>query len=40
MFGTWTVGNDSGAELDESLKPGDTIEFDVEGLGVLRNRVA
>jgi len=40
VSGTGMVGNDAGAELDESLKLGDTIEFDVEDLGVLRNQVA
>ena len=39
IFGTGTVGNGSGAELDEFLKPGDTVELEVEGLGTLRNQV-
>ncbi len=40
VFGTGTVGNSSGAELDEFLKSGDTIELEVDGLEVLRNRIA
>ncbi len=39
IFGTGTVGNGSGAERGESLKRGDVIELEVEGLGLLRNRV-
>lgn len=39
IFGTGTVGNGSGAELGEFLHPGDEIELEVDGLGVLRNRV-
>ena len=39
IFGTGTVGNGSGAELGQFLNPGDVIELEVDGLGVLRNRV-
>jgi 2-keto-4-pentenoate hydratase/2-oxohepta-3-ene-1,7-dioic acid hydratase in catechol pathway len=39
IFGSGTVGNGSGAERDQFLKRGDTIELEVEGLGALRNRV-
>jgi 2-keto-4-pentenoate hydratase/2-oxohepta-3-ene-1,7-dioic acid hydratase in catechol pathway len=39
IFGTGTVGNGSGAELGEYLNRGDTIELEVEGLGLLRNRI-
>lgn len=39
VFGSGTVGNGSGAELGRYLKSGDVIELEVEGLGVLRNRV-
>ncbi len=39
IFGSGTVGNGSGAERDQFLQRGDTIELEVEGLGVLRNRV-
>ncbi len=40
IFGTGTVGNGSGAELGQFLNRGDVIELEVEGLGVLRNRVS
>lgn len=39
FFGSGTVGNGCGLELDRWIKPGDTIELEVSGLGVLRNRV-
>jgi 2-keto-4-pentenoate hydratase/2-oxohepta-3-ene-1,7-dioic acid hydratase in catechol pathway len=39
IFGTGTVGNGSLAERGESLRRGDVIELEVEGLGILRNRV-
>ena len=39
IFGTGTVGNGSLAERGESLQRGDVIELEVQGLGVLRNRV-
>ncbi len=39
IFGTGTVGNGSGAERGEFLQRGDVIELEVDGLGVLRNRV-
>lgn len=39
IFGSGTVGNGSGAERGEFLTHGDTIELEVEGLGLLRNRV-
>lgn len=39
VFGTGTVGNGSGAELGEYLRRGDTIELEVDGLGLLRNRI-
>jgi 2-keto-4-pentenoate hydratase/2-oxohepta-3-ene-1,7-dioic acid hydratase in catechol pathway len=34
-----TVGFGSGVELGRWIKPGDMIELEVEGIGVLRNRV-
>lgn len=40
IFGTGTVGNGSGAELGQFLNRGDVIELEVEGLGILRNRVS
>jgi 2-keto-4-pentenoate hydratase/2-oxohepta-3-ene-1,7-dioic acid hydratase in catechol pathway len=33
-----TVGGGCGLELDRWLKPGDVVELEVEGIGVLRNR--
>jgi 2-keto-4-pentenoate hydratase/2-oxohepta-3-ene-1,7-dioic acid hydratase in catechol pathway len=39
FFGSGTVGSGCGLELGRFLKPGDVVELEVEGLGVLRNRV-
>jgi 2-keto-4-pentenoate hydratase/2-oxohepta-3-ene-1,7-dioic acid hydratase in catechol pathway len=39
FFGSGTVGGGCGLELDRWIKPGDVIELEVEGIGVLRNRV-
>jgi 2-keto-4-pentenoate hydratase/2-oxohepta-3-ene-1,7-dioic acid hydratase in catechol pathway len=39
FFGSGTVGNGSGLEQMRFLKPGDVVELEVEGIGVLRNRV-
>ena len=39
FFGSGTVGNGCGVELGRYLKPGDIVELDIAGLGVLRNRV-
>ena len=39
FFGSGTVGNGCGLEMDRWLKPDDVIELEVEGIGVLRNRV-
>lgn len=39
IFGTGTVGNGSGAERGVLLKPGDVVEIEATGLGLLRNRV-
>ncbi len=39
FIGSGTVGNGCGLELNRRLKPGDVIELEVEGLGVLRNRI-
>jgi 2-keto-4-pentenoate hydratase/2-oxohepta-3-ene-1,7-dioic acid hydratase in catechol pathway len=39
VFGSGTVGDGSGAEVDRFLKRGDVVELEVEGLGILRNRV-
>jgi 2-keto-4-pentenoate hydratase/2-oxohepta-3-ene-1,7-dioic acid hydratase in catechol pathway len=35
-----TVGNGSGLEIGRYLEPGDTVELEVEKIGVLRNRIA
>jgi 2-keto-4-pentenoate hydratase/2-oxohepta-3-ene-1,7-dioic acid hydratase in catechol pathway len=37
LLGTGTVGGGCGLELDRSLSPGDLVELEVEGIGVLRN---
>jgi 2-keto-4-pentenoate hydratase/2-oxohepta-3-ene-1,7-dioic acid hydratase in catechol pathway len=38
FFGSGTVGNGCGLESLRFLKPGDTVELEVEGIGILRNR--
>ena len=39
FFGSGTVGNGCGLEQMRFLADGDVVELDVEGIGVLRNRV-
>jgi 2-keto-4-pentenoate hydratase/2-oxohepta-3-ene-1,7-dioic acid hydratase in catechol pathway len=39
LFGSGTVGGGCGVELDRWLQPGDTVELEVEGIGVLKNRI-
>ncbi|MEJ8572097.1 fumarylacetoacetate hydrolase family protein [Microbaculum marinum] len=39
IFGSGTVGSGCGMEVGRFLKPGDVVELEVDGLGVLRNRV-
>ncbi len=39
LIGSGTVGWGSGMERDRALHPGDVVELEVEGLGVLRNTV-
>jgi 2-keto-4-pentenoate hydratase/2-oxohepta-3-ene-1,7-dioic acid hydratase in catechol pathway len=39
FFGSGTVGNGCGLEQMRFLEPGDVVELEVEGIGVLRNRV-
>jgi len=39
FFGSGTVGGGCGLELGRFLKPGDVVELEVQGLGVLRNCV-
>jgi 2-keto-4-pentenoate hydratase/2-oxohepta-3-ene-1,7-dioic acid hydratase in catechol pathway len=40
FFGSGTVGGGCALEIGGFLQPGDVIELEVTGLGVLRNRVA
>lgn len=37
IIGSGTVGNGSGLELGRHLSPGDVVELEVDGVGVLRN---
>ena len=39
FFGSGTVGDGCGLEQMRFLKPGDEVELEVEGIGILRNRV-
>lgn len=39
VLGGGTVGRGCGLELDRWIRPGDVVELEVEGIGVLRNRV-
>jgi 2-keto-4-pentenoate hydratase/2-oxohepta-3-ene-1,7-dioic acid hydratase in catechol pathway len=39
VIGSGTATGGSGLELDRRLEPGDLIELEVEGIGVLRNRI-
>jgi len=39
FFGSGTVGNGCGLESHRFLKRGDVVELEVEGIGILRNRV-
>jgi len=39
FFGSGTVGGGSGLELERYLAPGDIVELEVEGIGILRNRI-
>jgi 2-keto-4-pentenoate hydratase/2-oxohepta-3-ene-1,7-dioic acid hydratase in catechol pathway len=40
VIGSGTAPGGSGIELDRSLAPGDVIEMEIEGIGVLRNTIA
>ena len=40
VLGGGTTGRGCGLELDRWISPGDVVELEVEGIGVLRNRVA
>jgi 2-keto-4-pentenoate hydratase/2-oxohepta-3-ene-1,7-dioic acid hydratase in catechol pathway len=37
LLGSGTVGRGCGLELDRRLQPGDVVELEIEGIGVLRN---
>lgn len=39
LLGSGTANGGSGVELDRRLQPGDVVELEIEGLGVLRNRI-
>jgi 2-keto-4-pentenoate hydratase/2-oxohepta-3-ene-1,7-dioic acid hydratase in catechol pathway len=39
FLGSGTVGNGCGLEHMKFLKPGDVVELEVEGIGILRNRI-
>jgi 2-keto-4-pentenoate hydratase/2-oxohepta-3-ene-1,7-dioic acid hydratase in catechol pathway len=39
FFGSGTIGGCCGLEMDRWIKPGDVVELEIEGLGVLRNRM-
>jgi len=39
FFGSGTVGNGCGLEIGRFLEDGDTVELDVERIGVLRNKI-
>ena len=39
VFGSGTAPGGSGLELDRWLAPGDVVELEIEGIGVLRNRI-
>ena len=39
LLGSGTAAGGSGLELDRWLQAGDEIELEIEGIGILRNRV-
>ena len=39
LLGTGTVGRGCGMELGRELRPGDSVELEIEGIGVLQNRI-
>jgi 2-keto-4-pentenoate hydratase/2-oxohepta-3-ene-1,7-dioic acid hydratase in catechol pathway len=39
LVGLGTLGNGSGLEIDRRLSPGDVLELQLDGVGVLRNRI-
>ncbi len=40
IIGSGTVGGGTLIEFGKGLQPGDVIEFEIDGLGILRNRIA
>jgi 2-keto-4-pentenoate hydratase/2-oxohepta-3-ene-1,7-dioic acid hydratase in catechol pathway len=40
VFGSGTAAGGSGIELDRELAPGALVELEIEGIGVLRNRIS
>ena len=39
VIGSGTVGGGCGLEIDKRLQPGDVVELEISGVGVLRNRL-
>jgi 2-keto-4-pentenoate hydratase/2-oxohepta-3-ene-1,7-dioic acid hydratase in catechol pathway len=39
LLGSGTVGFGCGLELGKRLQPGDVVELEIEGIGILRNRI-
>jgi 2-keto-4-pentenoate hydratase/2-oxohepta-3-ene-1,7-dioic acid hydratase in catechol pathway len=39
VLGSGTAAGGSGLELDRELAPGDVVELEIEGIGVLRNPI-
>ena len=39
LLGSGTVGGGCGVELGRRLRPRDVVELEIEGIGVLRNRL-
>lgn len=39
IFGSGTAAGGSGLELDRQLQEGDLVEMEIEGIGILRNRI-
>jgi 2-keto-4-pentenoate hydratase/2-oxohepta-3-ene-1,7-dioic acid hydratase in catechol pathway len=39
VLGSGTAAGGSGLELDRWLQPGDVVELEIDGIGILRNRI-
>ena len=39
LWGSGTVGGGSGLELGRWIRPGDVVELEIEGIGILRSRI-